>query len=41
MRRDGWNAGRLTLWLSLYGKEWGSDLRLPGGPRRSGCSHRT
>ena len=29
MRRDGWNAGRLTLWLSLYGKEWGSDVRLP------------
>jgi DNA polymerase-4 len=29
MRRDGWNAGRLTLWLSLYGKEWGRDVRLP------------
>jgi DNA polymerase-4 len=29
MRRDGWNAGRLTLWLSLYGKEWGRDIRLP------------
>jgi DNA polymerase-4 len=29
MRRDGWNAGRLTLWLSLYGKEWGRDLKLP------------
>jgi hypothetical protein len=29
MRRDGWNAGRLALWLSLYGKEWGRDIRLP------------
>ena len=29
MRRDGWNAGRLTLWLSLYGSEWVRDLKLP------------
>jgi DNA polymerase-4 len=29
MRRDGWNAGRLGLYLNLYGKEWAQDLRLP------------
>jgi DNA polymerase IV len=29
MRRDGWNAGRLALWLALYGKNWAQDLRLP------------
>lgn len=29
MRRDGWNAGRLTLWLALYGKEWSRELKLP------------
>ncbi len=29
MRRDGWNAGRLSLWLSLYGKDWAHDVRLP------------
>jgi DNA polymerase-4 len=29
MRRDGWNAGRLALWLSLYGKDWARDLQLP------------
>jgi DNA polymerase-4 len=31
MRRDGWNAGRLSLWLSLYGKEW----RMTFGYQRS------
>ena len=28
MRRDGWNAGRLWLYLNLYGKEWAQDHRL-------------
>jgi DNA polymerase-4 len=29
MRRDGWNAGRLTLYLALYGREWAHDVTLP------------
>ncbi len=29
MRRDGWNAGALSLWLALYGGSWGRDVSLP------------
>lgn len=29
MRRDGWNADALSLWLSLHGGGWGRDVSLP------------
>lgn len=30
MRRDGWNAGRLALWLALWDGSWNRSRKLPG-----------